>query len=99
MAAGVGYCILDSFMVIAGLLLASLLTESRSASFVAAMVFKLKRHKKAELQRWLTIYQCHQCVIIYFLFYPLLRRVAIVLANNVAACSTSSSLDQRPSVK
>src|SRR6266567_8049446 len=37
--------------------------------------------------------------LFYSLFYPLLRRVAIVLASKVAACSTSSLLDQRPSVK
>src|SRR5205823_8682106 len=33
------------------------------------------------------------------LFYCLLCRVAIVLTSKVAACSTSSSFDQRPRVK
>jgi hypothetical protein len=34
--------------------LASLLTESRSESFVAAMDTNQKRYKRAQLQRWLS---------------------------------------------
>src|SRR5437588_388340 len=41
----------------------------------------------------------HQPLRLCSLFYRLLCRVAIVLTSKVAACSTSSSLDQRPRVK
>src|SRR2546423_7442626 len=44
-------------------------------------------------------YQCHQALRLYALFYRLFCRVAMVLASKVAACSISSSLDHRPSVK
>src|SRR5438270_11308063 len=41
----------------------------------------------------------HHSLRLCSLFYRLLCRVAIVLTSKVAACSTSSSLDQRPRVK